>query len=111
MELVCGALIISTSIGPALQLFCSITNDGRIRFDVTREAISSFVGETEMRLNSTRNELKFEISVGHVLRSASPRIAVTLTKVLEKDGLSYIQWVVLLTLCELGTSKMTELAR
>jgi DNA-binding MarR family transcriptional regulator len=69
------------------------------------------VTQPTLRHVSTAKDLNFESSLGQSLRSVSPSIDLALNKVLERDGISYIQWVVLLSSCELGTVTATELAR
>ncbi len=68
------------------------------------------VTQSTMRHVSTAKDPNFESSLGQALRSASPSIDLALNKVLETAGISHIQWVVRLSLCELGTVTATELA-
>jgi hypothetical protein len=44
-----------------------------------------------------------------VLRRASSNVHAALSAVLGRHKVSYIQWVTLLTLCELGTATITEM--
>jgi hypothetical protein len=56
-----------------------------------------------MRHVCAGKDLNFESSLSQALRNASPSIDLALNKVLQRDGTSYVQWVALLSLCELGT--------
>jgi len=60
---------------------------------------------------STPKDLNFESSKGQALRIASPSIECALNKVLQRAGISYVQWVILLSLSELGTVTATEVVR
>lgn len=55
------------------------------------------ITQSTMRPVSTAKDLNFERSQGQALRSASPSIDLALNKVLERDGISYMQWVILLS--------------
>lgn len=69
------------------------------------------IQESTQRSGATTKELEFETSLGYVLRSASSNVHGALSAVLEGHEVSYIQWVILLTLHELGTATITEMAR
>ncbi len=69
------------------------------------------IGKSSMRPGSATTDLSFETSMGHVIGAALPSIDAALSRVLKRDGISYRQWIILRTLCELGTTTATELAR